>query len=61
MAGHVERMRDEKLGKRPDPQKMEGERRLRRSRMQWEDAVTKIWEEWEEDGDQHQKIRVGDC
>ena len=40
-AGHVEKMGDEKLPKRPDAQKVEGKGRQGRLRMRWEDCVNR--------------------
>ena len=54
--GHVERMGEEKLAKRADAQKVEGKGRRGRPRMRWGTAVREILKEWEENGEQQQKI-----
>ena len=61
-ASHVERREDEKLAEIRCPER--GRKRRRgRLRMRWEDGFKReIWKEWEENGEQQQKIeRVGDC
>ena len=60
-AGHVERIGDEKFAKRGDAQNVEGKGGVEEGECDGRTALREIWKEWEENGEQHQKIDgVGD-
>ena len=57
----VERMGDEINCKKSRCPESGGKRRQGRPRMRWEDSVKRDLERSEENGEQQQKIGVGDC
>ena len=57
----METMRDEKLAKRSDAQKVAEKGGNEDRECDGRTALRDVWKEWEENGAQHQKIeRVGD-
>ena len=50
-------MRDEKGAKRVDAQSVEGKQAEENRERDWGVALREIWKEWEENGEQQQKIK----